>query len=69
MSRRALLIVAGVVALFFFVLVAVLAIGVFAGYQGEKRLVREPTIIWQKCGGRGMPPCPPSVPRASGVAR
>jgi hypothetical protein len=69
MSRRALLIVAGVVALFFFVLVAALAVGVFAGYQSETRAVQEPTIIWQKCGGRGMPPCPPSLPRARDVAR
>lgn len=69
MSRRALLIVAGVVALFFVVLVAVLALGVFAGYQSETKAVQERTIIWQECGGRGLPPCPPSLPRARGLAR
>ena len=62
MSRRALLIVAGVVALHFIVLVGVLAIGVFAGYRSEPANTgRQPTILWQQCGGPGHPPCPASA--------
>jgi len=70
MSRRALLIVAGVVAVLFVTLTAVLAVGVFAGYQSEStRTVQEPKIIWQECGGEGQPPCPPAVRRPPDAAR
>jgi hypothetical protein len=64
MTRRSVLMVAGAVALFFLLLVGVLALGAIVGYASEgSKSVREPTIVWQQCGGEGLPPCPSALPQ------